>query len=93
MKNLKARASIMEHTGPTACGIWCFGLSCGCSSCGACSTVDYDLNDARASSKQFEHHDGPASGVYMGHKVAGRHRDIVSEFSLKASDEGNKLKN
>ena len=34
------KASMSEYTGPTSCGVWCFGLSCGCASCELCVSPD-----------------------------------------------------
>ena len=73
VKKLKASASMTEYTGPTSCGVWCFGLSCGCSSFEACVEDEYDLGKPQSSS-HFDHRESTTSGVFIGEMAVGRHR-------------------
>ena len=81
---------MVEYTGPASCGLWCFGLSCGCSS-ERCLADEFDL--AEAPDQTSTHHDckeSTSSGVYIGERISVNVHDvcgIVPSQSLSA-DQG-----
>ena len=65
-------SGMMKESGPTACGVWCFGMSCGCSYSRGCLTSDDDVESVSAKFTFGEYVESSSGGgggdVYTGNK-------------------------